>query len=148
MGTGDVVQLLGLAFVGAGFFLAAWTFRKNTRIRRAEWLASLYDKFYENRNLKDTRALLDYPSAERDELFRCLASDPDNARALEPLVDYLNFFEFVASLWQLGQLKTEEVEMMFEYYLRDLAKKPEVMGFIEKEGFERLQALIARMTSS
>ena len=63
-------------------------------------------------------------------------------------MDYLNFFEFVASLWKLGQLRKGEVEMMFEYYLRDLAKKPEVMRFIEKEGFERLQELIAEITSA
>jgi hypothetical protein len=148
MTAGEIIQAVSAAFVGAGVSLAAWTFRKNTRIRRAEWLASLYEKFYANPKLRETRALLDYPSAERDKLFRCLSSDPDNAASLEPLVDYLNFFEFVASLWKLGQLRKEEVEMMFEYYLRDLAKKPEVMGFIEKEGFERLKDLIIEITSS
>ncbi len=58
---------------------------------------------------------------------------------MEPLVDYLNFFEFVASLWKLRQLKIKEVEMMFEYYIRNLAEKPEIVRFIEREGFERLR---------
>ena len=44
-------------------------------------------------------------------------------------------------------MKTEEVEMMFEYYIRDIAKKPEVMGFVRREGFEKLQELIARIDS-
>ncbi|HZI66558.1 MAG TPA: hypothetical protein VFF17_08335 [Thermoanaerobaculia bacterium] len=91
--------------------------------------------------------MLDYESEERVQLLACLRTDPENASALEPLVDYLNFFEFVASLWKLGQLKTVEVEMMFEYYIRDLAKKPEVMSFIKKEGFEKLQELIAKINS-
>ncbi len=134
-----------LAAVAAG--LALYTFWRNLKVRRAEWLASLYERFYLNEDFKRTRALLDYDSEERTKLLDCLRAEPENARALEPLVDYLNFFEFVASLWKLGQLKTEEVEMMFEYYIRDIAKKPEVMGFVRKEGFERLQELIARIES-
>jgi hypothetical protein len=138
----EAIKVL-LAAVAAG--LALYTFWRNLKVRRAEWLASLYERFYLNDGFKRTRALLDYESEERTKLLGCLEADPENAGALEPLVDYLNFFEFVASLWKLGQLKTEEVEMMFEYYIRDLAKKPEVMGFIRKEGFEKLQELIAKI---
>lgn len=137
-----------MVLLAAGAFAAYLTYRTNLKVRRAEWLASLYEKFYGNPGLRETRALLDYPSTEREKLFRSLVADPDNAATLEPLVDYLNFFEFVASLWKLGQLRMGEVEMMFEYYLRDLAKKPEVMRFIEEEGFERLQELIAEITSA
>jgi hypothetical protein len=140
------IDAIGAIFVGGGFLLAAWTFWRNTRIRRAEWLASLYKMFYLNTDLKRTRAILDYSGAEREKLRQCLESDPENATALEPLVDYLNFFEFVASLWKLNQLKTEEVEMMFEYYIQNLAKAPDVMRFIEKEGFEKLGDLIKKIT--
>ena len=140
----ETIKVL-LAVVAGGF--ALYTFWRNQKVRRAEWLASLYERFYLNEGFKRTRALLDYASDERTQLLECLVTDPENASALEPLVDYLNFFEFVASLWKLGQLKTKEVEMMFEYYIRDLAKKPEVMGFIGKEGFEKLQELIAEINS-
>lgn len=140
----EAIKVL-LATVAAG--LALYTFWRNQKVRRAEWLASLYERFYLNENFKRTRALLDYESEARTKLLACLEADPENAGALEPLVDYLNFFEFVASLWKLGQLKTEEVEMMFEYYIRDIAKKPAVMGFVRREGFEKLQELIARIDS-
>lgn len=40
------LDAIGAAFVGGGFLLASWTFWRNTRIRRAEWLASLYEMFY------------------------------------------------------------------------------------------------------
>lgn len=140
----EAIKVL-LAAVAAG--LALYAFWTNLKVRRAEWLASLYERFYLNEDFKRTRALLDYDSDERTKLLECLRTDPENAKALEPLVDYLNFFEFVASLWKLGQLKTKEVEMMFEYYIRDVAKKPEVMDFIRKEGFEKLQELIAKINS-
>lgn len=63
-------------------------------------------------------------------------------------MDYLNFFEFVASLWKLKQLKTKEVKMMFEYYIKNLAESRELMNFIRKEGFERLEELIGEITSA
>src|SRR5207247_10403339 len=35
----------------------------------------------------------------------------------EPFVLYLNFFEFVASLWKLEQLSLREIKMLFQYYI-------------------------------
>jgi len=116
-------------------------------VRRAEWLASLYERFYLNVDFKKTRALLDYDSPERTKLLKCMETDPENASTLEPLVDYLNFFEFVASLWKLKQLKTNEVRMMFEYYIKNPAESPELMNFIRREGFERLEELIGKIAS-
>lgn len=139
---------LETGLLALGFLIAAWTLLKNTRVRRAEWLASLYERFYLNVDFKRTRALLDYDSPERTKLLECLETEPENASALEPLVDYLNFFEFVASLWKLKQLKTKEVKMMFEYYIKNLAESRELMNFIRKEGFERLEELIGEITSA
>lgn len=117
----EAIKLL-LAVVAGG--LALYTFWKNQKVRRAEWLASLYERFYLNEDFKRTRAMLDYASEERANLLERLRTEPEDASALEPLVDYLNFFEFVASLWKLGQLKTQEVEMMFEYYIRTSLRSP------------------------
>ncbi len=139
----DLETIKVLLAAGAGGF-ALYTFWRNQKVRRAEWLASLYERFYLNPEFRKTRALLDYDSAERTDLLRSLETDPENWSALEPLVDYLNFFEFVASLWKLRQLKIKEVEMMFEYYIRNLAEKPEIVRFIEREGFERLRELIRK----
>ena len=127
--------------------VALYTFWRNQKVRRAEWLASLYEKFYGNDEFRKIRAVLDYSGVEGENLRRCLVSDPENAAVLEPLVNYLNFVEFVASLWKLKQLRGTEVEMMFEYYIRNLAGEPEVMRFIEKEGFENLRELIRKIAS-
>jgi hypothetical protein len=141
------LELIKVLLAVAAGGLALYTFWRNQKVRRAEWLASLYEKFYGNEEFRRIRAALDYSGAEGEKLRRCLVSEPENAAVLEPLVNYLNFFEFVASLWKLGQLRQKEVEMMFEYYVRNLADEPEVMRFVEKEGFENLRALIRRIAS-
>lgn len=141
------LEITKTVLLAAGAIAGFLTYRTNLKVRRAEWLASLFERFYLNEDFKNTRALLDYASDERKKLLHCIRTNPENAKTLEPLVDYLNFFEFVASLWRLGQLKTDEVEMMFEYYIRDLGKKEEVMDFIKQEGFEELQELIAKINS-
>jgi hypothetical protein len=61
----------------------------------------------------------------------------------EALVDYLNFFEFVASLRRLGQIRSKEVEMLFRYYLSLLHRHPFVLEFVRTQDFENLTALLA-----
>lgn len=88
----------------------------------AEWLSTLYDSFYVRPELKGIRAALDYRGPERDELLRCIDSDKENWVRLEPLVDYLNFLEFIAALWKMNQLSIKEIRRMFGYYLDNLGK--------------------------
>ena len=64
---------------------------------------------------------------------------------VELFVDYLNLFEFIASLWRLKQLSLEEINMMFEYYLRRLNDFDFIADFIRKQGFENLNALLIEM---
>jgi hypothetical protein len=66
----------------------------------------------------------------------------------EKLVNYLNFFEFVASLWKMDQLSKQEIILLFDYYIRLLKRHPEVLAFLEKHSFENLQALIKEITSN
>jgi hypothetical protein len=56
-----VLQLSGVA----GAFWAIWTFRRTATTRRAEWLSTLYAKFYEGTTYKHIRSVLDY-DIERD----------------------------------------------------------------------------------
>jgi len=54
----------------------------------------------------------------------------------EKLVDYLNFFEFIASLWKLRQLPIEEIQMMFDYYIRRIGTHGFLMEYLQAQGFE------------
>ena len=136
---------LKTGLLALGFLIAAWTFFRNTRVRRAEWLGQLYETFYVRPELKGVRATLDYDSASRAELLRCLASDPENSVVLEPLVDYLNFFEFIAALWTMNQLSKKEIRLMFGYYLKMLGNEAEVLKFCRQGGFRNLLRLLDRM---
>lgn len=136
---------LKIGLLALSFLVAAWTFVRNTRVRRAEWLSSLYDTFYVKPHLKGVRAALDYEGSEHDELIRCIQSDKENWVRLEPLVDYLNFFEFIAVLWRMGQLSKKEIRLLFGYYLRNLGTKPTVEGFCRDNGFKNLVRLLEKL---
>lgn len=129
------------AIIGGG--LAVLTFWRTAKVRRAEWLSNLHAKFFESSSYKRIRRVLD--SSDVDPEFVQLKSDITDGRSTtfaEEFVDYLNFFEFVASLRRLGQIKSEEIAMLFEYYLRLLRKHDFVRRFVRDNGFEELDQLL------
>ncbi len=141
----DVSTLIGGVIAVVGGVTAVVTFTKNAKLKRAEWLYNLHAKFYESPTYKPMRRIIDYaPQAEIGRLEASLTQGGDDELA-ESLVDYLNFFEFIASLWKLNQLKLREVAMVFEYYVLRLRDHEFVMTFIETEGFESLSELIDRL---
>ncbi len=131
----QLVQLVFWILSLAGIFIAWRTFQQNTHLKRAEWLRSLFEKFYESDHYKEIRWKIDNGSIQQD-----LEKNP----ALEEkLVDYLNFFEFIASLWTLKQLSKREVCMLFEYYLKIIKNSDYLNGYLKRYGFENLSALIS-----
>jgi hypothetical protein len=70
-------------------------------------------------------------------------ADNQTSDDVELLVDYLNFFEFVGSLRELGQLSTDEIDRLFDYYLWQLADESVIRQFVETQGFESLAGLFA-----
>ena len=125
--------------------IAVVTFMKNARLKRAEWLYSLHTKFFESGSYKRMRYIVDYePKPEFGNLRDALTSGGDEKLA-EEFVDYLNFFEFIASLWMLRQLNINEILMVFEYYVLRLRDHDFIMRFIETQGFENLEKLIVKL---
>lgn len=145
----EVLKTIALS-IGAGAALftaiqAIRAFQTNLKVRRAEWLSTLYESFYVKTELKGIRAALDYPGLEHDELLRCIGSDKENWVRLEPLVDYLNFFEFIAVLWKMKQLSLEEIKLMFGYYLRRLGEERSIVDFSREGGFRSLLRLLEKL---
>jgi len=140
-----ILLTIGAAATVSTVVLALLTFRTNLKVRRAEWLSTLYDSFYVKSELKAIRAALDYRGSEHDELLSCIDSDQENWVRLEPLVDYLNFFEFIAVLWTMNQLSITEIELMFGYYLRLLGKEPSVVEFCRENEFKNLIRLLEKL---
>ncbi len=124
---------IGTAF---GVVVAGLTYWWNVRQKRSELMLKLYEKFYEGTLHKDMRRRIDYRTLEND-----LAADP---LLEEKLVDYLNFFEFMASMWSLGQLKAVEIEKLFAYYLDLIASSEYLSGYLRKNGFEDMERYMAQ----
>ncbi len=134
--------MLLVTFVGG--IWAFYTYLRNSRLRRAEWLLSVYEKFYEQDHYKRIRHVIDFQTSELDKLGQGLEAGGGN-ELVELFVDYLNFFEFIASLWRLRQLSLDEIRMMFEYYLMRLTDFEFIMRFIRAQGFETLRALLIKI---
>jgi len=132
-------------FVGG--IIALVTFWRNANLKRAEWLYQLHAKFYESPAYKRIRHTLDYQPNPEFEDLRVAVTKGGHDELAEAFVDYLNFFEFVASLWKMRQLNQREIAMIFEYYLLNLKEHEFVMEFIRRNGFENLETLVARVSA-
>ena len=128
----DIFTIIG----GLAVLFAFFQYRSNSRLERARWLASLYDKFYEKDNLKKVRETLDSETADSSEVDRLMGEEPPE------FTDYLNFFEFVALLGKSRQLKSNEIEDLFRYYLDCLERNKKVRNYIATKGYEHLDKLL------
>ena len=131
-----VVEIIGVTVTLAGGLWAIWTYRQSLMLQRAKWMKDLYDKFYEHKDLKAVRNLLD--SDDDKQIRSMVAEEPPD------FTDYLNFFEFLGYLWESKQIKAEEIRGLFDYYLRNLKRNEAVAAYIADptRGFEKLQKLL------
>ncbi len=121
--------------------MAVFTYYRDANRRRAEWLISFYEKFCEEPQYKRIRYLLDYRPPEYEELERVVKSGQADERA-DLIVDYLNFFEFVGSLWRLHQISLRDVRMLFEYDLKNIRSHDWLREFVKDQGLESLDLLL------
>lgn len=119
---------------------AIYVYFKNSRLERARWLASLYEKFYEKDQLKGVRQILDSADRDGSEINKLVTDESPE------FTDYLNFFEFVAVLEKSGQLKSNEIEGLFHYYLDCLEKSPKIREYLATKGYEHLDQYLRART--
>lgn len=143
-----IIEALTLAVaVGVSIF-GLITYREYTRHRHAEWLHKLHAQFYESDKYKKIRRILDYQrNPDYENLENGIRGEEQFDESCESLVDYLNFFEFLATLRKLDSISQQELLMLFEEYLRMLSvdRNPIVWEFIKSEGYEKLKELILTM---
>ena len=130
-------------FAVVGGSIAIATYRRNVRLKRAEWLSNLHSKFFEAPTYKRIRQILESRGSEYAALRQSLSDNQTNPD-VELFVDYLNFFEFVGGLSELGQLSEREIDRLFDYYLKQLAGEPVVRQFVATQGFESLHQILVR----
>ncbi|MHB8526534.1 MAG: hypothetical protein ACYDD2_10320 [Candidatus Acidiferrales bacterium] len=115
---------------------AVWavrTYGQSVNLARARWMKDLYEKFYEQPQLKLVRDRLD--SDDEQDIAK-LVRDEDPS-----FTDYLNFFEFLAYLEESRQVKRTDLLGIFGYYLENLKSCSPVIAYIKDptKGFEKLR---------
>jgi hypothetical protein len=125
----------------AGITVAAINYRHQTRLKQADWLKSLFEKFFENSTYKEVRTWLDYGLLHE----RLTMGDAVVQRVNEEkFTDFLNFFEFIGVLHTRKHLSLSQVTDVFDYYLNKMKSDADCREWIDKYGFEKLKGLLAR----
>ena len=132
----ECVQILS----GLSILFAAGTYYFNRKLKRAEWLKSLYEKFYENNFYKEIRKWVDWNNIQDE-----IENNDDYHTKQEKFDDFLNFFEFIAILEGEKQIKLDEIEKMFAYYLGRIYYSIYCKDYIRDNGYENLEKLLAKM---
>ena len=135
-GVDIVVKILG----AVGIIIAVLNYRNQVRIKRAELLKSLYEKFFENSMYKEVRVWLDY-----GRLHEKLSDPTDKEKNEEKFTDFLNFFEFIGVLYTSNQLTFRLVNEVFDYYLKKIKTDADCQEWIEQYSFEKLKALLRQV---
>ncbi len=141
----NYLQVISTLIAVVTAFFGVLTFHRNVKVRRSEWLHVLYQKFYENERLKMVRSdLIYFPDkfATMNLPDEEVAKQPEKLQFAESADDFLNFFEFIGSLHKVGQIKTEEVTMLFRYYLNKIADNKHLSSYLQGAGYENLVALL------
>ncbi len=137
----QIIQIIFWGLTSIGLWFAWLTYRKDQKIKKGEWLKSLFEKFYEDDRYKEVRKWLD-----SDELTNKVSPD-DSAisKEDESFTDFLNFFEFIAKLEFDGYLTQQDIKDMFDYYLKKLKESEVSLKWIEDYGFEKLKNMLKRL---
>lgn len=138
----EISELLATFIAFLGGIVTVYTYWKNSSLKRAEWLYELYEKYYEAKYYKEMRLMIDYGRKEQIEMLKNAIENDCEDKLVEELVDYLNFFEFIASLWKLGQLPLKEIAMVFEYYILRIGDYDFLNKFLVDQHFHHLPELI------
>lgn len=143
-----VIWLAWLAWLGkvvagvaavVAVIVAVVNYRAQTRLKQAEWLKSLFEKFFEGPTYKEVRVWLDYGTLHE----RLTAADAATRQANEEkFTDFLNFFEFIGVLYSRKHLNFGQVNDVFDYYLKKIKTDADCREWIEQYSFEKLKALM------
>jgi hypothetical protein len=150
---GQVLTGAGTLALFGTALIAYRSYAHQTELERLKWLQHLTDNFYNQDRYKSIRQKIDFNDVQGlFSLLRRSDTDPQNMRfeerrQLDEFTDYLNFFEWIAFLESKRQLSFEDVDVMFNYYLKRLMQVDQDQQFrkyIQHEGYEKLHKLLNR----
>lgn len=134
-------QLIAWIAALVAVIVAVVNYRYATRLKQAEWLKSLFEKFFESPTYKEVRVWLDYGTLHEHLTVGDAAKRQGNE---EKFTDFLNFFEFIGVLYSRGHLSFGQVYDVFDYYLKKIAADADCREWIDQYSFEKLKALLSK----
>lgn len=138
----DIVKTIAGVVGILGLPAAYLTYRRSVRTRRADWLVSLHEKFFETERYAWVRRVLDYRQEPDYSSLAQAVKEQKHSPLADEFYRYLNFFELLASLRKLGQISDEEIIGLFDYDLRMIAEQQFIVDALRPQGFERLADLL------
>jgi hypothetical protein len=138
----DIVKTIAGVVGILGLPAAYLTYRRSVRTRRADWLVSLHEKFFETARYAWVRRVLDYRQEPDYSALTQAVKEQKHSPLADEFYRYLNFFELLASLRKLGQISDEEIIGLFDYDLRMIAEQQFIVDALRPQGFERLADLL------
>lgn len=125
----DTIAFLTFLALIVGGAWALYLFRKQTLVKRADWIASLHEKFYQNSTYSAVRLKID----QGVNIFKAETKHDDS------LTVYLNFFQYVGALVELGQLSISEVDMIFGWEINALMKhEADAAKYLNENAYDRV----------
>ena len=138
----EVSKALAGVIALTGATVTIRNYRKSVQTKRAEWLSSLHEKFFETTRYADVRRILDYkPDPEHTQLRQAIETET-HLPITDEFYRYLNFFELLASLRKLKQISDDEMIALFQYDLDMISQQEFIVNAVNCQGFERLALLI------
>lgn len=121
------ILFYAVGIAAAGF--SALEYRRNSKRERTRWLFELYQRFY----------------GDKSEIKRSWKRLDEERASPAQLDDLLNFFEFIGILRARGELEAGEIEDMFAYPLRRLARNESIRRYLVEFDYEHMHALLGEL---
>ena len=152
----DKVFAITSFFAALGGGVAVVNYVRSVRIKRLEWLLALFHRYMDEKKFRRIRYIIVFRVQPEFELLKDLMQNRAQRKVNQPadkfedslimdMDDYLNFFELIATLWSKGELKSNEIKMLYHDYIKYLWQMDFTHAYITNWGFECLSKLATEL---
>ncbi len=140
----------------SGGVIAISNYVRTSKIKRLEWLLQLFHRYMDEKKFRRIRYIIVFRVQPEFDRLRDLMNRRAERQVDRPVEDfeqslimdmddYLNFFELVATLWDRGELKIEEIKILYHDYIKYLWQIDFTHAYITTWGFESLTKLATEL---
>jgi len=139
----DILPSLGILTGIIGGIYGLRQYYLNSKIKRAEVLSGLVERFYFEGKFTKVREWLD-TDRQKKMSWEVFKKETEKENIAAEFSDYLNYFQFIVSLRKLAQIKDSDISVMFNYYIVNLKNNTNVMKYLVEYGYKELNDFILK----